>query len=109
MFTALVKLFQEPKYIDKKGAEAHDPHNGLTDIDFEEQNAGYQAAYSRLAASESATSDPVAYVSDPKEFLAQELLRLSKSEPRVKSLLGAADPQVTGPFLQAMGASGLII
>ncbi|KIM79693.1 hypothetical protein PILCRDRAFT_791278, partial [Piloderma croceum F 1598] len=95
MFTALVKLFQEPKYIDKKGAEAHDPHNGLTDVDFEEQNAGYQAAYSRLAASESATSDPVAYVSDPKEFLAQELLRLSKSEPRVKSLLGAADPQVT--------------
>jgi exportin-2 (importin alpha re-exporter) len=109
MFTALVKLFQEPKYIDKKGAEAHDPHNGLTDIDFEEQNAGYQAAYSRLAASESATSDPVAYVSDPKEFLAQELLRLSKSEPRVKSLLGAADPQVTGPFLQTMGASGLVI
>ena len=108
MFTALLKLFQEPKYIDSKG-EGQNPHNGLTEIDFEEQNAGYQAAYSRLAASESAPSDPVAYVADPKEYLAQELLRLSKSDPRVKSLLGGADPKVTSPFLQSMGASGLVI
>ncbi|KZS89199.1 Cse1-domain-containing protein [Sistotremastrum niveocremeum HHB9708] len=36
---------------------------GITEIDLEEQNAGYQAAYSRLAASESTVpSDPVSYV-----------------------------------------------
>jgi exportin-2 (importin alpha re-exporter) len=78
-------------------------------VDYEEQNAGYQAAYSRLAASESAASDPVAYVGDPKEFLAQELVRLSKSDPRIKSLLAASDPAVTGPFLQSLGASGLVL
>jgi exportin-2 (importin alpha re-exporter) len=93
MFTALLKLFQEPKYIENKDAETNDPYYGLTSVDYEEQNAGYQAAYSRLAASESAPSDPVAYVADPKEFLAQELIRLSKSDPRVKSLLPASDPR----------------
>jgi len=70
MFTALLKLFQEP-----------DPHNGLTEIDFEEQNAGYLAAYLRLSASVSAPPDPVAYARDPEEHFLQELLRLSKSDP----------------------------
>ena len=109
IFTALLKLFQEPKYHENKDADANDPYYGLTAVDYEEQNAGYQAAYSRLAASESAASDPVAYVGDPKEFLTQELVRLSKSDPRIKSLLAASDPAITGPFLQSLGASGLVL
>ena len=109
MFTALLKPFQEPKYFNGKEAEPQDPYFGLTDVDHEEQNAGYQAAYSRLAASESAPADPVAYVGNLKEFLVQELVRLSKSDPRVKSLLSATNLAVVGPFLQSMGASGLLI
>ena len=106
MLTALLKLFQGPKYVDTKAADTTD---ALTAVDYEEQNAGYQAAYSRLAASESAPSDPVAYVGNTKDYLAQELVRVSKLDPRVKSLLGASDPKVTGPFLRSLEASGLVI
>lgn len=61
----------------KKSIEEEDPDAGLTAVDHEEQNAGYQAAYSRLAASESVTIDPVEYVNDPRELLENELGRLS--------------------------------
>ena len=40
----------------------------MTEIDYEEQTAGYQAAYSRLAASESGPDDPVGYVGDMRAF-----------------------------------------
>ncbi|THH02005.1 hypothetical protein EW026_g797 [Hermanssonia centrifuga] len=70
-FQALAKLFSEPQYLTKDKDE--DPDAGLTVIDYEEQTAGYQAAYSRLAASETASVDPVAYVRDPRDFLGNEL------------------------------------
>ncbi|KIP01732.1 hypothetical protein PHLGIDRAFT_336871 [Phlebiopsis gigantea 11061_1 CR5-6] len=104
-FAALVKLFSEPQHLTKDKDE--DPDAGLTVIDYEEQNAGYQAAYSRLAASESVAVDPVAYVRDPRDFLGQELVRLTKADPRVKALL-TADPS-TAPFLQALAGAGYSI
>lgn len=61
----------------KKTDREGDADAGLTAIDHEEQNAGYQAAYSRLAASESVAVDPVGYVNDPRELLESELGRLS--------------------------------
>ena len=73
----LYRLFANPQHLAKKSAGEEDPDAGLTAIDHEEQNAGYQAAYSRLAASESAVVDPVGYVSDPRELLENELGRLS--------------------------------
>jgi len=73
----LYRLFANPQHLAKKSARGEDPDAGLTAIDHEEQNAGYQATYSRLAASESATVDPVGYVNDPRELLENELGRLS--------------------------------
>jgi exportin-2 (importin alpha re-exporter) len=73
----LQKLFKDPQYLKKDRED--DPDAGFTIIDHEEQNAGYQAAYSRLAASESAPVDPVAHVGDPRELLSTELDRLSKA------------------------------
>ena len=105
IFTALVKLFHESQYLDKKDSE-EDPDASLTVIDHEEQNAGYQASYSRLAASESVEVDPVAYVRDSREYLGQELVRLSKSDGRIKTLLAAGDPNIVGPFIQSLSASG---
>lgn len=61
----------------KESVGEEDPDAGLTVIDHEEQNAGYQAAYSRLAASESAAVDPVGYVNDPREIVEDGLGRLS--------------------------------
>ena len=107
IFTALVKLFHESQYLDKDSEE--DPDAGVTAIDNEEQNACYQASYSRLAASEAVAVDPVAYIRDPKEYLGQELVRLSKSDGRVKTLLAAGDPNIVGPFIQSLSASGYVI
>ena len=73
----LYRLFANPQHLTKKSVGEEDPDAGLTAIDHEEQNAGYQAAYSRLAASENAAVDPVGYVNDPRELLENELGRLS--------------------------------
>jgi exportin-2 (importin alpha re-exporter) len=89
----LIKLFKEPQHLG--GNTVEDPDAGLSEIDYEEQTAGYQAAYSRLAASESALVDPVAYVQNPQEFLR---VQLAKADPAVRSLLQSGDP-----FLQSLG------
>jgi exportin-2 (importin alpha re-exporter) len=104
-----VKLFSEPQYLTSAKSD-EDPHAGLTEIDFEEQTAGYQAAYSRLAASESVELDPVAYIRDPQQFVGQELALLSKRQgPQMQALISAADPATTGPFVQALSAAGYIL
>ncbi|KAH7882920.1 CAS/CSE protein [Phlebopus sp. FC_14] len=102
-FTALVRLFNEPQYLTKSSAE-DDSATGLTEIDYEEQMAGYQAAYSRLAASESGPVDPVSYVKDPREFLGKALVRT-----RVGPLVSGCDPTVVQPFLQALTAEGYAV
>ncbi|KAF9447282.1 Cse1-domain-containing protein [Macrolepiota fuliginosa MF-IS2] len=76
-YQAVVKLFGEPQHLSKKSDE--DPHAGITEIDYEEQTAGYQAAYSRLAASEAQEVDPVAYVSNPQQFFQEQLENLQKT------------------------------
>ena len=78
----------------------------MTQIDYEEQTAGYQAAYSRLAAAEAAPVDPVAHVKDLRAFVGQELSGLAKRDPRVKQWVSATDASVTRPFVQALAASG---
>ncbi|KAG5641488.1 hypothetical protein DXG03_005099 [Asterophora parasitica] len=105
-FGSLVKLFNEPQYL-KNDKTEEDPHAGLTEIDFEEQAAGYQAAYSRLAASETPEPDLLDYVRDPQQFLGQELVRLSKSQgDGVKSMIAAAN---VGSFVQQLAAAGFVL
>ncbi|KAF8839712.1 Cse1-domain-containing protein [Paxillus ammoniavirescens] len=99
-FTSLVKVFNEPQYL--KTTSEDDTSTGLTAIDYEEQTAGYQAAYSRLAASESAPVDPVTYVKDPREFLGRALGKMDK--PTLRTLVGRCDQSVVGPFLQGLVA-----
>lgn len=104
-----MKLFSEPQYLTSTKSD-EDPHAGLTEIDFEEQTAGYQAAYSRLAASESPEVDPVAYIRDPQQFVGQELQSLSKRQgPQMQALLSAGEAATVGPFVQALGAAGYIL
>ncbi|KAH8833705.1 Cse1-domain-containing protein [Flagelloscypha sp. PMI_526] len=86
-FTALVKLFGEPQHLTAKASD--DSDTGFTMIDHEEQTAGYQAAYSRLAASEFPEPDPVAYVTNPVAFVGEQI----KSVPRDRlvQLIGACN------------------
>lgn len=89
-YTSLGKLFSERQHFEVKKEETSD--EAITTIDFEEQDAGYQAAFSRLAASESAETDPVAYVQSPVLFLQQELERLtSKYGQQIHVLISAAE------------------
>jgi exportin-2 (importin alpha re-exporter) len=108
-FTSLVKLFSEPQYLTSTQKE-EDPLAGITEIDYEEQSAGYQAAYSKLAASESVEVDPVAYIRDPQQYLGEQLVSLSKSQgQQLKAMLSAADPATVRPFVQALSAAGYVL
>ena len=93
-FAALSRLFSEPQHLTKNVGNQQDI--GLTAIDWEEQSVGYQAAYSRLAASETTPVDPVAYVSDPKEFLRESL---AKADPRIRELIHASGIAAEQTFL----------
>ncbi|KAH9945469.1 CAS/CSE protein [Epithele typhae] len=106
-FQALAKLFQTEQQLSKK--DETDPDAGLTQVDFEEQSAGYQAAYSRLAAAEAAPLDPVAHVESLPAFVGQALAGLARGEPRVRAWAGATDAGVTGPFVRALGQFGFAL
>ena len=103
----MAKLFSEPQYLTNK--ESDDQHAGLTEIDYEEQTAGYQTAYARLAAADTREVDYVSYVRSPQEFLGQQLAEFSNRHgPNVKSLLGAADQSVVGPLVQGLVTAGYL-
>jgi len=97
----LVKLFHEPQHLSGKSDE--EPDVGFTEIDYEEQTAGYQAAFSRLAASESAQTDCVAYAGQPRVFLGQQLATMTKVHPETKRLVLAEEGSVVRPFLHSIG------
>lgn len=78
---------------------------GATEIDLEEQAAGYQAAYSKLAAAGAPARDVVAYAGDVRVHVAREFTRLLSAEPGVKTLVGQADQSQVGPFLLSLGVS----
>ncbi|KAH9023317.1 Cse1-domain-containing protein [Lactarius hengduanensis] len=78
---------------------------GATEIDLEEQAAGYQAAYSKLAAAGAQAQDVVAYAGDVRVHVAREFTRLLSAEPGVKRLVGQADQSQVGPFLLNLGVS----
>lgn len=103
-FEALVKLFRVGQQLSKKDDE--DPDAGLTQIDYEEQTAGYQAAYSRLAAAETAPVDPVAHVRDLPAFVGQEFAGLSGRFPDVAGWVVQTDANLTGTFLQGLASAG---
>ncbi|KAK7018654.1 importin-alpha export receptor [Paramarasmius palmivorus] len=113
-FESLIKLFGPPgttlKETKSSSGTDDDAFVAMTAIDEEEQSAGYQAAYSRLAASESVDIDPVAYVGDPEKFLGEEMVRFSKQGGgRLRELLSQCNPQVVGPVIQSLARAGYAI
>lgn len=108
MLTALVKLFSELQYLGgQTGTDADATSGGLTEIDYEEQSAGYQAAYSRLAASESGPVDPVAYVGDVRAFLGRALARVDKGV--LVGLVRGCEGEGVGAFLEGLMREGYLV
>ena len=103
-------MFSEPQYLTHSGKESDESDVGLTDIDYEEQTAGYQTAYSRLAASEFSEVDCVGHIRNIQEFLGQQLVEFSKAygPENAKVLINAADQSVVGPLMQALTATGYL-
>lgn len=66
----------------------------LSAIDHEEQAAGYQAAYTKLAASEVSNTDPVAYVPDTVSYIRSQLVK-ARNDPRVQAQLSVAESQTS--------------
>ncbi|KAF8452427.1 CAS/CSE protein [Boletus edulis BED1] len=111
VFTALAKLFSEPQYLAAKEVDSSD-RTGLTEIDYEEQTAGYQAAYSRLAASESGPVDPMMYVGDVRAFLGRALgggAGVVLSKERLMGFLGACEDPVVRAFLEGLVREGYLV
>jgi len=106
-FAGLAKLFTEPQHLSSKEDDSGDV--ALTEIDFEEQTAGYQAAYSRISASATSETDPVEYVRDPQTFLGQGLVKLSKQGVDIKRMLGASPMPNVAMLLQALASTGYVI
>ncbi|KAI0283530.1 CAS/CSE protein [Russula brevipes] len=101
LLVQLVGLFREPKAF----ATAEDAGTGLTNIDLEEQAAGYQAAYSKLATAATPPRDPVAYAGNVRTYVTGEITRLVATQPDVKALIAQADQSQIRPFLSSLGVS----
>ncbi len=108
----LVELFKEPKAFPSTAAADAGIGNatGMTNIDLEEQAAGYQAAYSKLAAAAVPQADVVAYAGngDVRSYVAGEFTRLFGAQPDVlRTLVGQqqADQSLIRPFLSSLGIS----
>lgn len=89
----------------------------MTEIDYEEQTAGYQAAYSRLAASESGPVDPVAYVGDVRAVLGRALgggagatgATVVLGKETLVGCLGACEDDVVRAFLEGLVREGYLV
>jgi len=117
-FIALAKLFSEPQHLTSSQKEKDTDPLSMTEIDYEEQTVGYQAAYSRLAASESGEPDPVAYIHDPQGYAGQSLAEFGKvvGDRQLKAMVAAAvqgsatsgDSVSVEVFVRSLGVTSLV-
>lgn len=106
----LVELFKEPKAFSSTADAGTSNGTGMTNIDLEEQAAGYQAAYSKLATAVVPQVDVVAYAGngDVRSYVAGEFTRLFGAQPDVvRTLVGQqqVDQSLIRQFLSSLGIS----
>ncbi|PAV17971.1 importin alpha re-exporter [Pyrrhoderma noxium] len=111
LFSELAGLFTQSKHLQSaQSTAAEDPDEVLRSLDFEEQGAGYQAAYSKLAASESIPEDPVASITDIRAFVGEKLSEAVSRDPRIHGLIESSTVGPTGTvtsgFIQNLVSSG---
>ncbi|PWN49609.1 Cse1-domain-containing protein [Violaceomyces palustris] len=100
---ALLRLFLLPQAL-SKGSQADEDDLALADL--EEQ--GFQASYSKLAASETKKADPASFAGpDVREYFSHQLAGLSAQAPgKIPQLWQAADSSLTSPFSEYMVQKG---
>ncbi|CAE6398308.1 unnamed protein product [Rhizoctonia solani] len=91
---AILGLYTSPTALAKSSTESATGDDAVTAIDYEEAGAGYQAGYSRLAASEGDKSDLAAYVQDPRQYLVEQLTAaLQDSSKPIRQLIAQVEPE----------------
>jgi exportin-2 (importin alpha re-exporter) len=96
-------LFQDPQAL--RQTENGDLDAAFTAVDVEEQNAGYQAAYSRLAASEGSAPDPVADIADARAWVEAELACAMVEDEGLKELIAQSEDVGMGLGLKGVSRS----
>ncbi|KZO99252.1 putative importin-alpha export receptor [Calocera viscosa TUFC12733] len=97
----ILHLFTHPQAVTAEKEE------DVADFDVEPGQDSYQASFSKLSASAVREADPVAYVSEPRVFLSEQLAKLSAAKPGVVSpLMARVDRSLSGPFIQFMATNG---
>ena len=109
-FELLIQLFSNAQLLKSSSSSNNtdtETDLAVTQIDFEEQAVGYQAAYSKLSASEVTIVDPVGYVNDPRVYLVEGLNRVVGGIGEFREVIGRCDGGVVGPFLDEGRKIGL--
>ncbi|KAG8694409.1 importin-alpha export receptor [Ceratobasidium sp. 394] len=100
---AVIGLFGAPT-LTKTKDEVQTSDDAVTAIDYEEQGVGYQAGFSRLAASEGDKTDLASYAPNPQEYLVQQMqTALQDASKPIRQLLS----QVETAKLQQLQIAGL--
>lgn len=108
-FITLAGVFHVPQALVKEETQ-EDADIAFTQVDIEEQTAGYQAAYSRLAASEAPPTDPTAHIPNPHAYLGQELTRAVREDVNFKSWIGQSKSHdVTKGLLDSLAQIGYVM
>ncbi|CAE6342293.1 unnamed protein product [Rhizoctonia solani] len=103
---AILGLYTSPAALAKSSTESATGDDAVTAIDYEEAGAGYQAGYSRLAASEGDKGDLASYVQDPRQYLVEQLTAaLQDSSKPIRQLLAQVQPDK----LNQLTAAGLTV
>ncbi|KAG9044436.1 importin-alpha export receptor [Tulasnella sp. UAMH 9824] len=98
-FVALEQLVSKSDAVAQDQAE--DPEAILTAIDYEEATAGYQASFSKLAASQPKRYDPVEYVPDLSAYVKQTLAKAVAADTRARALVALPSATAWSRALQA--------
>ncbi|KAJ1300905.1 hypothetical protein OPQ81_003331 [Rhizoctonia solani] len=103
---AILGLYTSPAALAKSSTESATGDDAVTAIDYEEAGVGYQAGYSRLAASEGDKIDLAGYVQDPRQYLVEQLTAaLQDPSKPIRQLLA----QVVPDKLNQLTTAGLRI
>ncbi|CAE6534937.1 unnamed protein product [Rhizoctonia solani] len=91
---AILGLYTSPAALAKSSTESATGDDAVTAIDYEEAGAGYQAGYSRLAASEGDKTDLAAYVQEPRQYLVEQLnAAVQDSSKPIRQLIAQVAPE----------------
>ncbi|KEP50401.1 putative importin-alpha export receptor [Rhizoctonia solani 123E] len=91
---AILGLYTSPAALAKSSTESATGDDAVTAIDYEEAGAGYQAGYSRLAASEGDKTDLAGYVQDPRQYLVEQLnAAVQDTSKPIRQLIAQVEPE----------------